>query len=191
MHFKTGLFYYFQDPPRQYKSGIVTMVWLTSTFHTVIHSVALNCGAEDNMGWRVATQVQLRETWTWTLGTPGSWWDTKQPSNHHLGGHNCHLVYCVTSAPGGGGTSCNVSFLIHFPQILIKLISSRGGNAIFNHLCFTCDLCCSSMLLCVQSLSIVQSHIMCAITYVTHVQAQIMFFCLKSDLAKRGRARLI
>ena len=57
MHFKTGLFYYFQDPPRQYKSGIVTMVWLTFTFHTVIHSVALNCGAEDNMGWRVATQV--------------------------------------------------------------------------------------------------------------------------------------
>ena len=84
MHFKTGLFYYFQDPPRQYKSGIVTMVWLTSTFHTVIHSVALNCGTEDNMGWRVATQV----------------YDGHRSSSGRLGlGHLGHLA--------AGGTPSN------------------------------------------------------------------------------------
>ena len=128
MHFKTGLFYYFQDPPRQYKSGIVTMVWLTSTFHTVIHSVALNCGAEDNMGWRVATQVyDGHSSGRLGLGHLEHLAAGGTPSNHRLGGHNCHLVYCVTSAPGAGGTSCNVSFLIQFPQILTTAISSRGG----------------------------------------------------------------
>ena len=81
------------------------------------------------MGWRVATQ--LYDGHRSSSGTLGGTWDTwqlvgHQDTNHHLGGHKCHLVYCVTSAPGGGGTSCNVSFLIQFPQIL-RAISTREG----------------------------------------------------------------